>query len=58
MNNILTHYRVDVTILADRGFEINGFNLEDTWSNDVHYAKILYFGVCLALQKKELYTSF
>ncbi|WP_294167093.1 hypothetical protein [uncultured Clostridium sp.] len=52
MNNILTHYKVDVTILADRGFKINGFNLEDTWSKDVNYAKILYFGVCLALQKK------
>ena len=26
----------------------NGFNLEDTWTNDIHYAKKLYFCVCIA----------
>ena len=26
----------------------NGFNLEDTWTNDIHYAKMLYFCVCIA----------
>ena len=31
-----------------RDFKSSGFNLEDTWSNDIHYAKMLYFCVCIA----------
>ena len=31
-----------------RGFKSSGFNLEDTWSNNIHYAKMLYFCVCIA----------
>ncbi|MDY2631086.1 MAG: transposase [Clostridium sp.] len=31
-----------------RDFKSNGFNLEDTWSNDIHYSKMLYFCVCIA----------
>ncbi|MDY4253470.1 MULTISPECIES: hypothetical protein [unclassified Clostridium] len=29
-------------------FKSNGFNLENTWSNDIHYSKMLYFGGCIA----------
>lgn len=31
-----------------KDFKSNGFNLEDTWTNDIHYAKMLYFCVCIA----------
>ena len=31
-----------------RDFKSNGFNLENTWSTDIHYAKMLYFCVCIA----------
>lgn len=31
-----------------RDFKSSGFNLEDTWSNDIQYAKMLYFCVCIA----------
>ena len=31
-----------------RDFKSSGFNLEDTWSNNIHYAKMLYFCVCIA----------
>ncbi|WP_252250914.1 hypothetical protein [Clostridium sp. ZBS13] len=31
-----------------RDFKSSGFNLEDTWSNDIHYAKMLYFCVYIA----------
>lgn len=31
-----------------RDFKSSRFNLEDTWSNDIHYAKMLYFCVCIA----------
>ena len=31
-----------------KDFKSNGFNLEDTWTNDIHYAKRLYFCVCIA----------
>ena len=31
-----------------RDFKSGGFNLEDTWSNDIQYTKILYFCVCIA----------
>jgi len=31
-----------------RDFKSNGFNLEDTWSNDIHYIKMLYLCVCIA----------
>ena len=29
-----------------RDFKSSGFNLEDTWSKNIHFAKMLYFGVC------------
>lgn len=31
-----------------RDFKSSGFNLEDTWSDDIHCAKMLYFCVCIA----------
>lgn len=31
-----------------KDFKSGGFHLEDTWSNDIHYAKMLYFCVCIA----------
>ena len=31
-----------------KDFKSTGFNLEDTWSNNIHYAKMLYFCVCIA----------
>ena len=31
-----------------RDFKSNGFNLEDTWTKDIQYAKMLYFCVCIA----------
>ena len=31
-----------------RDFKSGGFNLEDTWSNDIQYTKMLYFCVCIA----------
>ena len=31
-----------------RDFKSSGFNLEDTWSNNIHYAKMLHFCVCIA----------
>ena len=31
-----------------RDFKSNGFSLESTWSTDIHYAKMLYFCVCIA----------
>ena len=31
-----------------KDFKSGGFNLEHTWSNDIHYAKVLYFCVCIA----------
>ena len=31
-----------------KDFKSNGFNLEDTWTNDIHYAKMLYLCVCIA----------
>ncbi|MCS6130346.1 transposase [Clostridium botulinum] len=31
-----------------RDFKSIGFNLEDTWTNDIHYAKMLYFCVCIS----------
>ena len=34
---------------SEKDFKSNdGFNLEDTWTNDIHYAKMLYFCVCIA----------
>lgn len=31
-----------------RDFKSAGFDLEDTWSNDIQYTKMLYFCVCIA----------
>ena len=31
-----------------RDFKSGGFDLEDTWSNDIQYTKMLYFYVCIA----------
>ena len=31
-----------------KDFKSIGFNLEDTYSNNIHYAKMLYFCVCIA----------
>lgn len=31
-----------------RDLKSSGFNLEDTWITDIHYAKMLYFCVCIA----------
>lgn len=31
-----------------RDFKSSGFNLEDTWTKDIQYAKMLYFCVCIA----------
>lgn len=31
-----------------RDFKSSGLNLEDTWSNYINYAKMLYFCVCRA----------
>ena len=31
-----------------RDFKSGGFDLEDTWNNDIQYTKMLYFYVCIA----------
>ena len=47
-NNIAEEYkkRFDIEEMF-RDFKSSGFNLEDTWSNDINYTKILYFCVCI-----------
>lgn len=61
LHSVILPYKYQVTLLADRGFKkrfqigkmfkdfkSGGFNLESTWSMDIHYIRMLYLCISIA----------